>query len=89
MCGQESDEREQPEQAWRCAGDGEVGPLALGLDTEMRPGLLKGHLHLPAPDEPTQDLFGRPIRISAQQALRLERICQRWRQRALWQRMVP
>ena len=36
--------------------NGEVGPQALGLHTEMRPSLFKRDLHRPAHDDPWQDL---------------------------------
>jgi hypothetical protein len=44
----ERDEREETEQRRRGAQDGKIGPLALGLDAEMRAGLLEGDLDLPA-----------------------------------------
>ena len=40
--GDERHEREQSHQHWRGSGNGGVGPLPLGLDTEMGTDLLKG-----------------------------------------------
>ena len=42
------------------AGNGQVGPLALGLHAQVGAHLLKGDLQLPAQDKPFQDL-GRVI----------------------------
>ena len=68
---------EEPQQDRRGAGDGQVGPLALGLHAQVGPHLLKepapylirGDLQLPAQDKPFQDL-GRVRRwVGAQQGL--------------------
>ena len=53
---QQADNREQREQAGRCAGNCLVGSLPLGLDAQMRPRVLEGDLDLPALDEPADDL---------------------------------
>jgi hypothetical protein len=44
--GDERHEREQSHQHWRGSGNGGVGPLPLGLDTEMGTDLLKGDCKL-------------------------------------------
>ena len=38
LCGEQGDEGEEPEQARGGACDSQVGPLALGLNAQMRPG---------------------------------------------------
>jgi hypothetical protein len=62
------DEREQAEQGGRCARDGWVGPLALGLDTEMTTDLGKGHLDGRATDKATEDVDWLGFAIGAQDA---------------------
>src|SRR3954467_12718243 len=54
--GQERDQGEQPEQTRRRTGNGQVRPLALGLDAEVVTHVPEGDFHLPALDEPGQDL---------------------------------
>src|SRR5947209_7941499 len=56
LCGKQGYEGEQPEQARGGACDGQVGPLALGLDAQMRPGFLECGLQLPTLNKPAQDL---------------------------------
>lgn len=51
---------------------GEVRPLALGLDAEMGTGLLERDLQLPTLDEPAHDLIRRAMEVGAQQGLRGE-----------------
>ena len=72
LCGEQGHEGEQPEQAGRGARDGPVRPLALGLDAEMVADLAEGDLHLPALDEPAQDLQRVLVGIGAEQGLRVE-----------------
>ena len=48
----------EAQQDRRGAGDGPVGPLALGLHAQVGPHLLKGDLQLLAQDKPFQDLVG-------------------------------
>src|SRR3954452_9921647 len=72
LCGEQGHEGEQPEQARGRACDGQVGPLALGLNAQMRPGLLERGLHLPALHEPAQDLVRILVGIGAEQGLRIE-----------------
>ena len=69
--------REEPQQDGRGAGDGQIGPLALGLHAQVgthllkepAPYLIRGDLQLPAQDKPFQDL-GRVRRwVGAQQGL--------------------
>src|SRR5215212_541135 len=54
--GQERDQGEQPKQTRRRTGDGQVRPLALGLDAEVVTHVPEGDFHLPALDEPGEDL---------------------------------
>src|SRR5215207_6280284 len=54
--GQERDQGEQPEQTRCRTGDGQVRPLALGLDAEVVTHFPEGDFHLPALDEPGEDL---------------------------------
>src|SRR5688500_3868015 len=55
---QQGDDREEPQQDWRSPGDGEVGPLTLSFDSQMSSDFLKRHLHLPALEEPLQNVAG-------------------------------
>ena len=52
----QGDPGEEPHDGWRCTGNGSVRSLALGLDPQVSPRLLKGELQLPAQDKPFQDL---------------------------------
>ena len=61
----EGDKGEQRQQGRRGAGDGFVGPLALGLDTEVASDLFERDLDRPAPDEPAQDVQGVGLLIGA------------------------
>ena len=70
--GEQGHDREQREQAGRGAGDRPVRPLPLGLDAEMVAHLAEGDLHLPALDEPADDLQRVAGGIGAQQGLRVE-----------------
>jgi hypothetical protein len=54
--GQQGDARAQGQQHGRGAGDGQVRPLALGLQPPMGSGFLTGDLNRPAPDDPRQDV---------------------------------
>ena len=69
MCGWASSvtSEKRPNSAGRRAADGQLGPLALGLDAEVPSHLLEGHFHLPAQHEPGDDLrrCGRPGRCRA------------------------
>ena len=64
--GQERDDGEQAGPAGRGACDGEVRPLALGLDAEMVAHFPEGDFHLPALDEPADDLQRVAARIGAE-----------------------
>src|SRR3954452_10127983 len=72
LCGEQGDEGEEPEQARGGACDGQIGPLALGLNAQMRPGLLERGLHLPTLNKPAQDLVRVLVGIGAEQGLRVE-----------------
>ena len=65
--GPESDQREQAEQGRGGAQDREIGPLPLGLDTEVAANLGQGDLDPPAPDEPAQNRCGFGIEVGAQE----------------------
>src|SRR5215218_2849554 len=54
--GQERDQGAQPKQTRCRTGDGQVRPLALGLDAEVVTHVPEGDFHLPALDEPGEDL---------------------------------
>jgi hypothetical protein len=69
---QQGDDREQPEQAGRRAGDRLVRPLALGLDAGVVACLAEGDLNLPALDEPADDLQRLLRGVGAKQCLRIE-----------------
>src|SRR4051794_35072276 len=70
----ERDEGEQAEQGGGGAGDGLIGPLALGLDAEVAADLGEGDLHAPAANEPAQDVERIGCEIGAQEGLRAELI---------------
>src|SRR3954452_10826615 len=70
----ECDEREQAEQSGGGAGDGPIGPLALGFDAEMATDLGEGDLGAPAASKPAQDIERIGGEISAQEGLRAELI---------------
>ena len=60
---------EEPQQDGCGAGDGQIGPLALGFHAQVGSHLLESNFQLPAQDEPFQDL-GRVRRwVGAQQGL--------------------
>ena len=63
---------EEPQQDRSGACDGQVGPLALGLDAQVGSHLLKGNFQLPAQHKPLQ-YPGRVLRrVGAEQGLRGE-----------------
>ena len=68
---EEGDQGKEAEQSRGGTEDGEIGPLALGLDAEVRAGLLKGDLELPAQHEPLHDLAGRHGQFGAEERLRV------------------
>ena len=70
--GQQRHQREQPQQRRRRPPDGQLRPLALGLDAEVAADLFLGHFHLPAQHEPAQDLGRVGGQVGAQQRLRVE-----------------
>src|SRR4051794_37945652 len=70
----ERDEGEQAEQGGGGAGDGLIGPLALGLDAEVATDLGEGNLGAPATNEPAQDVERIGGEIGAQKRLRAELI---------------
>jgi hypothetical protein len=71
ISGPQRDEGEQSEQGRGGAGDGEIRPLALGLDAEMFAGLLEGGRHGPAVDIPSEDVLRLGVKVGAQEGLRL------------------
>ncbi len=66
-CGQKHDDGEEGQEARGRAGDGAIGPLALGLDAEMSSRFLEGGLDAPTPDEPGDDVLGRAVEVGAQE----------------------
>ena len=63
---------EETQQDGSGAGDGEVRPLVLGLQTQMGSDFLEGDLQLPTQDKPLQDL-GRVCRgVGAEESLRID-----------------
>ena len=48
---QQSDQAVESQQAWRTAFNGQVRPLPLGFDSQMRPTLFVGHFQTPPFDE--------------------------------------
>src|SRR4029078_10327381 len=73
MCP-ERDEGEQAQQGGGGAGDGLIGPLALGLDAEVSAYLGEGNLGAPATNEPAQDVERIGREVGAQKRLRAELI---------------
>ena len=63
---------EEAQQSRRGAGDGQVGPLALGLHAQMGARFLKGDLELPAQDKLLQDLGPVRRRVGAEEGLGIE-----------------
>ena len=68
----ERDKGEQAEQGRRGAGDGLVGPLALGLNAEVAADLGERDLDAPATNEPAQDVERLGLEIGAQEGLRAD-----------------
>jgi Integrase core domain len=60
--GQHCDEREEAQEDGGGAGDGPVGPLALGLQTKMRPTFFNRDLDRPPHDDPRQHRLGEAYR---------------------------
>ena len=56
LCREQGDEGEQAEQTGRRTRNGQVRPLTLALDPEVITHFTEGDLHLPALDEPSDDL---------------------------------
>src|SRR4051795_12376731 len=70
--GHERDQGEQPEQTRHGARDRLVRPLALGLDAEVVTHVPEGDFHLPALDEPGQDLQRIAGEVGAEEGLWVE-----------------
>ena len=70
--GPERHQRKQAEQHRRGARDGQLGPLPLGFDTEMPAYFRERHFDRPAPHEPVEHVERIDIRVSTEEALRLE-----------------
>ena len=66
--GGQGDPGKDPQQDGSSAGDGQVGPLALGFHVQMGPRFLKSDLKLPAQHKPLQDLCRRCRRVGARRA---------------------
>src|SRR6185295_14192903 len=78
----ERDEGEQAERGGGGAGDGLIGPLALGLDAEVARELGEGDFGAPAASKPAQDIEWICREIGAQEGLRAELIVAIAHQRA-------
>ena len=63
---------EEAQQDWRGAGDGPVGPLALGLHTQVGADFSEGYFQLPTQHKPLDDLDGIGVGVGAEQGLGLE-----------------
>ena len=70
--GGQSGPREEAQQDGSGAGDGQVGPLALGFNAQMGSSFLEGDLQLPTQDKPFQDLGRVSRRVGGQQSLGIE-----------------
>ena len=62
-------QEKSPSRAGVRAGDGEIGPLALCLHTQMGSYLVEGDLQLPAQYKPFQDLGRVRRRVGTEQGL--------------------
>jgi len=69
---EQSDDREQPKQGRSRASNGQIRPLPLRFDPEMRADFVKRHFHLPALHEPGHYLCRGQRQICTQQCLRAE-----------------
>jgi hypothetical protein len=58
VSGQGRHQRKQAEQQRDRTSDGQIVSITLGFNTQMYPGLIKGHFNLRASNEPQQDLHG-------------------------------
>src|SRR5262249_15053382 len=67
--GHQRHQREQSKQDRGRSRNRQVTPLALCFNPEMRASLFEGDFHSPAPNEPTQNLPRRMIKISRKQGL--------------------
>jgi hypothetical protein len=63
--GQHGHDGEHGQEDRRGPRDRQVGPLPLGLQAKMCPGLFSRDLHRPAPDDPLEDLRGAKTRMMA------------------------
>lgn len=70
--GPQCDDGEQGEESRGGAQDGVVGPLTLGLDSDVGADLRKSHLDLPAADEPAKNVMRMRIEVGRQECLRAE-----------------
>ena len=59
---EQGDDREQPQQGGRRAGNGQISPLPLSFDTKVRAHFLKRDFHLPPLDEGGHNLSGDKFR---------------------------
>ena len=57
VMGDQADERKQAQQGRRGTRNGQVRPLALGLDAEMSAGLFESDFHMRAPRQPCWACF--------------------------------
>ena len=64
--GEQSDQREQPQQHWCGAPYRHIRPLTLRLESEMPTHLLEGYFQLPTHHEPREDLLGIGLEVGTQ-----------------------
>ena len=67
VMSKERNQGKESEQGRSRAQNGQVRPLALGLDAQVRSRFLKGDLQLPAQDKPFEDLGWGGAQIGAEQ----------------------
>lgn len=72
LSGPQRHHREHPQQGRGGADDGQLVPLPLRLQAQMRTGLLPGYLQAPPQHKPLQDLDGFHWQVRTQQGWRFE-----------------
>src|SRR5215467_3784200 len=72
LIGHQCHHRIQSEQHGRCSSNRQIAPLPLAFYSDVGSGLLEGHFHSPAPNEPAQDLYRRVLQIGRNKRLRLK-----------------
>ena len=70
--GHEDDDADEAEEARGGAADGARGPLALGLQAQVRPGLLEGDWDVPPLEVGGEDREGVDLLVGAEERVRRE-----------------